>query len=72
MTVVETEERMPMRSDLYHRLQIAHQKMPHLRLGQLIINALPNDATVSTDLFYSTDVNLVRAVERYVEKADGL
>lgn len=59
------------REHMYERLQHAHAALPHLRLGQLLLNAsYRTDSTVS--LFYLPDEELVRMVEAYVEKADGL
>ena len=56
--------------------QAAQACLPHLRLGQLIVNAiqgrrLTDEETVRA-IFYKTDEELVRAVENYAFNRDQL
>ena len=63
----------------YQRLQVCQGVLPHLRLGQLISNALQEKAQRMTPkgdpsnlLFYLQDEELVRAVETYTFNRDEL
>ena len=61
------------------RLQVCQATLPHLRMGQLISNALQEKAKRMTPtgnpsnlLFYLQDEELVRAVETYTFNRDEL
>lgn len=60
------------------RLMVANEHLPHLRLGQLIVNAVQemrgkhDDTDTTQVIFYATDDTLVGCVETYVENADKL
>lgn len=52
---------MTSRLTFFERLQQAQEKLPELRLGQLIFNA-----TAGADIFYWSDDKLIRTIENYV------
>lgn len=62
------------------RFQRAHAELPHLRFGQLIVNAMQdsrgsgrlNSADTVQALFYAENDELLRFVEAYVGRRDGL
>lgn len=65
------------KQEAIERLLKANFALPHLRLGQLITNALLEDmgvaqGSVGSGLFYKSDEDLVKVVEAYVERADKL
>lgn len=54
-------------NDKYHAikvvLQVGMETFPHLRLGQIILNAVPKDK-----LYYMTDTELVKALWAYINE----
>ena len=56
----ETDEQKEV---ILRRLGAAWRKAPHLRLGQLIANAFPDRARMTT-LFYAEDEELVTEAEK--------
>jgi hypothetical protein len=49
-------------------LEMAMQRFPHQRLGQLIVNAMPPH--MGTDPFYITDEAMARFLLAYIAEAD--
>jgi hypothetical protein len=61
------------------RLQVCQAVLPHLRMGQLIVNAMQerhgrrtNAADTVQRMFYAEDEELVRIVESYAFNRDQL
>jgi hypothetical protein len=49
------------RAELLQQLANTLQKLPYMRLGQLISNSLPED----TDIFYVTDAKLIQLLKDF-------
>lgn len=66
---------MTTKHEALRRLTVANSRLPHLRLGQLIFNAITREIGPQSgswpELFYAEDEQLVQAVERYVQNQDG-
>lgn len=78
MDIFREEVEEPVDTELTDRLAAANAVLPHLRLGQLIVNAFLKDMnrgrsaprdTVQA-MFFTPDEELVEMVERYVNLAD--
>lgn len=54
--------------DICNRLANAWQQNPDLRLGQLIVNALPEEFDLNP--FYIEDEDLIKEIERVVDDYD--
>lgn len=56
---------MSEKSDFFNRLRRAQEKLPGMRIGQLIYNA-----TNGADIFYWSDDKLIRTIENFVVATD--
>ena len=56
-----------LKRNVMERLLNAWQRVPELRLGQLIVNATLKRTVTTNDIFYTEDLLLVEQVEAFVE-----
>ncbi len=59
------------KKDITNKILAAWEKVPHLRLGQLIENAVDEEyknSKLKVDLFYIQDDKLLELIEIYIRK----